>query len=118
MIRLGASWLDWKLGWRMLLKYPGLTMIGGLTLAVAIGLGAGWFEVTRQLLEPSLPLDDGDRIVRIDNWDAAESEVDPRALYDFQLWREQLTTIRELGAYRQLERNVITADGVARPAPV
>ena len=31
---------DYKLGLRMLLKYPGLTLAGGLALAVAIGVGA------------------------------------------------------------------------------
>jgi len=117
-MNLGMSWLDWKLGGRMLVKYPGLTVIGGLTLAVAIGLGAGWFEVTRQLLAPRLPLDEGDRIVRIDNWDASASELEPRSLYDFQLWREQLTTIQELGAYRGSERNLITPDGSAYPVSV
>jgi hypothetical protein len=100
----------------MLVKYPGLSVIGGLTLAVAIGLGAGWFEVTRQLTNPRIPLAEGDRIIRIDNWDAAESRVESRSWYDFQLWREQLTAIKELGAYRSLERNLITPDGSAHPA--
>ncbi|MEX2285286.1 MAG: ABC transporter permease [Gemmatimonadota bacterium] len=113
---LGTSWLDWTLGGRMLVKYPGLSVIGGLTLAVAIGLGAGWFEVTRQLTNPRIPLAEGDRIVRIDNRDAAESRVESRSLYDFQLWREQLTAIKELGVYRSLERNLITPDGSALPA--
>ena len=36
---------DYKLGLRMLLKYPGLTLAGGLALAVAIGVGAGWSHV-------------------------------------------------------------------------
>ena len=35
---------DYKLGFRMLLKYPGLTLAGGLALAIAIGVGAGWYE--------------------------------------------------------------------------
>jgi putative ABC transport system permease protein len=40
----GLAWLtglslDVKLGGRMLLKYPGLTLAGGLAIAVAIGLG-------------------------------------------------------------------------------
>ena len=26
-----VSWLDWKLGARLLLKYPALTIIGGLS---------------------------------------------------------------------------------------
>ena len=117
-MKIGASWVDFKLGGRMLVKYPGLTLIGGLTLAVAIGVGAVWFEVTRQILNPRLPLPDGDRIVSITNWDAAESEVEARSFYDFQLWREQLTSIRELGAYRAFERNLITPDGIAQPAEV
>jgi hypothetical protein len=115
---LGTSWLDWKLGGRMLVKYPGLSVIAVITLAVAIALGAGWFEVTRQFIDPRIPLPDGDRIVRIDNWDAGESAVEPRSLYDFQLWREQLTSIQELGAYRSFERNLITPDGTAYPASV
>jgi hypothetical protein len=32
---MNASWLDWKVGARMLLKYPALTVIGGLSLAAA-----------------------------------------------------------------------------------
>src|SRR5688500_2006193 len=96
----GASWVDFKLGGRMLLKYPGLTVIGGMTLAGAMAVGAAWFEVTQQIVTPRLPLADGDRIVSIHNWDAAESTVESQSFYDFQLWREQLTSIKELGAYR------------------
>ena len=115
-MKFGASWVDFKLGGRMLLKYPGLTVIGGLTLAAAIGVGAAWFEVTQQIVKPRLPLADGDRIVSIHNWDAAQSTVEARSLYDFQLWRDQLRSIRELGAYRALQRNLITPDGIAQPA--
>ncbi len=32
---LGISWLDVKLGLRMLVKYPGLTLVGGLGMAFA-----------------------------------------------------------------------------------
>src|SRR5688572_19101884 len=115
---LGGASLDMKLGGRMLVKYPGLSVIGGLALAAAIGLGAAWFEVTQQFTDPRLPFAEGDRIVRIDLFDAAASRVEPRALYDFQLWREQLTSIDQLGAYRSFERNLITADGNAQPTTV
>ena len=30
---------DYKLGIRMLLKYPGLTIAGGLALAIGMGIG-------------------------------------------------------------------------------
>ena len=46
----GVSWLDWKLGARLLLKYPALTIIGGLSLAGAIAIGAVGFEVANELL--------------------------------------------------------------------
>src|SRR5688500_15215668 len=32
------SWLDVRLGFRMLVKYPGLTVIGGLAIALAIAV--------------------------------------------------------------------------------
>ena len=115
---IGGASLDMKLGGRMLVKHPGLSVIGGLALAAAIGLGAAWFEVTQQFTDPRLPFVEGDRIVRIDLYDAAASRVEPRALYDFQLWREQLTSIEQLGAYRSFERNLITADGNAQPTTV
>ena len=35
-----GSWLDLKMGLRMLRKYPGLTLVGGLGMAVAIAIGA------------------------------------------------------------------------------
>jgi len=31
--RLAISWLDFKLGLRMLVRYPGLTLVGGIGLA-------------------------------------------------------------------------------------
>ena len=51
----GLAWLsslslDLKLGGRMLVKYPGLTLAGGLALAIAIGIGAGWYDMMGKLL--------------------------------------------------------------------
>ena len=45
-----VSWLDWKLGARLLLKCPALTIIGGLSLAGAIAIGAIGIEVADELL--------------------------------------------------------------------
>lgn len=36
------SWLDLKLALRMLVKYPGLTLVGGLGIAVAVAIGVGF----------------------------------------------------------------------------
>jgi len=113
-----ASWLDWKLGGRMLLKYPGLSIIGGMTLAAAMALGAGFFEFTWEMRDPKLPLEDGERIVRLENYDADSSRIELQSVHDFLVWRDQLESIEELGAYRAIERNLITADGRSEPVEV
>src|SRR3954465_3751135 len=53
---LRFSWLDVKLGARMLVKYPVLTIVGGVSMAFAVWVGAGTFEATRQFVFPEIPL--------------------------------------------------------------
>ena len=95
---LGSLSLDVKLGIRMLFKYPGLTLAGGLAIAVAIGIGAGWYDLTGKILSPRNPLPEGDRIVEIETQDARTNAPEPRVLHDFQEWQRELRTIEELGA--------------------
>src|SRR5262249_8837066 len=57
--------LDFKLAFRMLVKYPGLTIVGGLAMAFGIWFGAVAFVMASMFLNPALPLPDGDRIVQI-----------------------------------------------------
>jgi putative ABC transport system permease protein len=111
---LGGFSLDMKLGARMLRKYPGLTLVGGLAMAFAIWVGAVIFQVMGVFVHPSLPLPDGDRIVQVGNWNTEEGEVDSRAVHDFLRWRGALRSITDLGAYRDVARNLITSDGEAR----
>src|ERR687896_1763860 len=106
-----VSWLDWKLGARMLLKHPALTIIGGLSLAAAIAIGVVGIEVAGELLYKRLPFDEGSRVVRLETQDAAASRVEPRVLHDFAIWRQSLKTVMELGAARVSERNVLTGEG-------
>jgi putative ABC transport system permease protein len=106
-----VSWLDWKLGARLLLKYPALTIIGGLSLAVAIAIGAVGIEVADELLYKRLPFDEGGRVVRLETRDTVASRVEPRVLHDFAIWRRSLKTVAELGAARVSERNVLTGEG-------
>jgi putative ABC transport system permease protein len=112
------SWLDWKLGARMLLKYPALTIIGGLSLAGAIAIGSVGIEVAGELLYKRLPFDEGERVVRLDSRDARTLQVEPRVLHDFAVWRESLATVTELGAARLVERNVLTGEGRVEPLRV
>jgi putative ABC transport system permease protein len=119
----GRAWfdgfsLDLKLGGRMLVKYPGLTIVGGLAMAFAICVGTVIFEVLGLFLHPMLPLPAGDRIVQIRNWDVAANRPEQRALHDFVVWRGALRSVTEFGAWRDVTRNLIVADGDARPIEV
>jgi putative ABC transport system permease protein len=113
---LFMSWLDIKLGGRMLVKYPGLTVVGGLAMAFAIVVGIVIFQFAGLFLYPSLPLANGDRIVLLSLRDISQNKQEPKALYDFISWRDSLRTIDHLGAWRDSTRNLIVADGDARPA--
>ena len=106
-----VSWLDWKLGARLLLRYPALTIIGGLSLAAAITIGVVGIELAGELLYKRLPFDDGSRVVRLETQDVAALRVEPRTLHDFAVWRRSLETVVELGAARVSERNVLTGEG-------
>ena len=106
---------DYKLGLRMLLKYPGLTLAGGLALAVAIGIGAGWYELAGHLLSPTIPLPEGDRLVLIETQNTLTNEAERRVARDLLDWRE-LRSLEELGAFRTDTRNLIV--GNAPPVPI
>jgi putative ABC transport system permease protein len=109
-----AGWpMDLKLGVRMLVKSPGLTVIAVAALAVAIGGGAAYLEFVNDLFRPTLPIREGHRIVGIQNWDPATGNPEHRSLHDFARWRERLVSVEHLGAFLGLERNLITDDGRA-----
>ena len=111
----GSMSLDLRLGVRMLVKYPGLTVVGGLAMAFGIWFGAVTFEMLGILTNTRLPLPDGDRIVQVDNWDVKANATEPRALHDFQLWRSTVRTVTDLGAWRDASLNVVGTDRRAHP---
>ncbi len=117
-MKTGISWLDFKLGARMLMKYPGLTLVGGMGMAVAIAIGAITSEAFYTFSTPSLPLDGGDRVVGIESRDTEANRPELRTLHDFAAWREELRSIEELGAFATVERNLIAAGGPAGPVNV
>ncbi|MGH7444166.1 MAG: ABC transporter permease, partial [Longimicrobiales bacterium] len=115
LTRISGLSLDVKLGARMLSRYPGVTLVGGIAMAIGVGLGAGYLEVVNDFLHPTLPLPEGDRIVGIQNWDAAANDPELRSLHDFVAWRDQLESVQDLGAYRTIERNLGLAEGAVEP---
>jgi putative ABC transport system permease protein len=104
---LDAWWLDVKLGMRMLIKYPGLALVGGFGIAVAVAIATGGFSVIYGTYLASLPLDEGERLVSIELWDAAANQPERRILHDYQVWRGELKSVQELGAFRTFMPNLI-----------
>jgi putative ABC transport system permease protein len=115
--RLRFSWLDFKVGFRMLMRYPGLTIVGTVAIAVAIALGSAYFEAIHKFKNPRLPFSDAARIVSVLNWDSNTFEPEARSLHDFAVWREQVKTIGDLGAAVVFVRNLATEDGRIEPVP-
>ena len=116
----GFTWMrgmsvDFKLGFRMLAKYPGLTAVALVALSLAIGAGAAYLEFVNDLLHGKLPFPEADRIVGIQVWDQESGDPDPKQTANFVAWRDSLRSIEELAAYRALDRNLITEDGRAEP---
>jgi predicted permease len=112
---LRFSWLDFKVGFRMLARYPGLTLAGTVALAVAIAMGTLYFEGLNKFMNPRLPIRDADRVVSIRYWDLNEFEPEPQLLHDYAIWREEVRTVVDLGAAIVFVRNLATPDGRVEP---
>ena len=78
----GFSWMDFKLGFRMLVRYPGLTLVGVFGMAMAIAIAAG-----------------------------ASSIINRCVLHDLLIWRRNVKSLVDVGAYRQVGRNLIASGG-------
>ncbi|MHB1191722.1 MAG: ABC transporter permease [Longimicrobiales bacterium] len=112
--RTGASWLDLKLGLRMLRKQPALTVVAVFALSIAIPVSLLPFHVA-QAFKVTLPFDEGERIVGLRNWDTEASNEQSRSLHDFHRWKQELKSYEAIGAARTDPYNVISEDGRAAP---
>ncbi len=110
--------MDLKLGVRMLIKYPGLSVLGGTAIAFAVAAGTGTFEFLTQYVHPRLPLEEGHRIVGVRLWHIASRGVEEQASFDFMRWREQLASIEDLGAFRTVDRNLAIDNGLPEPVQI
>lgn len=108
----GASFgLDLKLGLRMLLKYPTLTLVGGIAITVATAIGVGVSEFVHDMLAPKLPLEEGDRIVRLYQIDSEAGRSAAASLYDMEVWRESISSLEDVGGYTTLEQGLVSDRG-------
>src|SRR3954471_22265983 len=116
MFRWLSGWpMDLKLGGRMLVKYPGLTIVGGVAMAFAIAVGLVVVQVVSLFTNPVVPVSAGARLVEIRTVDVAASVQEKRVLHDFLEWRPALRSVTDVGAWRDSSRNLVVAAGDARP---
>jgi len=112
---LDAWGLDFKLGFRMLVKYPGLTVAGGLAMAVGIAIGLGLTSTLDALLYRP-PLLQDVVTVRIWNVTRGARQAYGARLRDFNRWRDELESVQDLSAFVHFEqRDLVTEDGRGDP---
>lgn len=112
----GFSWLDVKLGLRMLRKNPGLTVVTLFALAVGIPIGLAPSHAADALETPP-PFEDAERIVALKNANAVTGQLETPSLYDFMRWRDGLTSYANIAAATHAAYNVISDDGRSAPVP-
>ena len=109
------SALDIKLGARILAKSPGLSLVGGLGIAVAVALGAAGYAVVNSYFFPTVPLNEGDRLVSLAKFDPQARHEEDRLLRDFVAWRRDLRMVTDVGAFRTIRRNLVSESGQGEP---
>jgi putative ABC transport system permease protein len=107
-IRKGPAFsaLDFTLAWRMLLRYPGLSLVSVLGMSVGITIAAGAFTIVSMIMGTKLPLPEGDRLVSLVNWDASTNDRELRLLYDLEAWRDA-KSVEDFSVSRNVQRNLI-----------
>lgn len=117
---IGTSWLDLKLGLRMLRKSWGLTLVAGLAMTVVIGLAAVASDVVAAFGGTDLPLDEGDRVVALEIRDLKASETLGASPRELERWASEMRSLEDVGAFRTVERNLRRGESSdpGRPAEV
>lgn len=113
---LETFWLDGRLGVRMLRRSWGLTLVGGLAMALTIGLGASIVNIWDSFAGTKLPLDDGDRVVAIQTLDKTAQRVHTATpLADFERWRQTLQSVENVSAMRAIDVTVLARNDAIGP---
>ena len=115
----GLPWLDGfaldaKLGLRMLRRSWGLTLAGGLAMTIVITTAAVVFVFLDEFMgRTAPPLDEGERVVALQSWDAEAHRRRDVSRRDLERWGATLRSVEDLGGFQTIERRLIV-DG--RPA--
>ena len=109
----GLSWLDGfaldaKLGLRMLRRSWGLTLAGGLAMTIVITIAAVAFVFLDEFMGRTVPpLEEGDRVVALQSWDAEAHRRREVPRRDLERWGTTLQSVEDLGGFQTIERRLI-----------
>ncbi|HEV2669296.1 MAG TPA: ABC transporter permease, partial [Blastocatellia bacterium] len=107
---------DLRYGARMLLKYPGFTLIAVFTLALGIGANTAIFSVVNTVLLRPLPFRDPHQLVVAFKWDRSKGFLEnSTSAADFVEWRDQNQVFDKIAAFRSAS-NLLA--GVDEPEPI
>jgi hypothetical protein len=115
----GLPWLDGfaldaKLGLRMLRRSWGLTLAGGLAMTIVITIAAVAFVFLDEFMgRTAPPLDEGERVVALQTWDAEAHRRRDTSRRDLERWRATLQSVEDVGGFQTIERRLIVE---SRPA--
>src|SRR5688572_22056266 len=103
------SWLDVKLGMRMMRKYPGVSLAIVFALTIGIPLSLLPNHLVESALGQSPPFDEGERVVGVVG--VGQDGRTELRVGDYEILRERVTSFASLGAVTQTEVNVVSGDG-------
>jgi putative ABC transport system permease protein len=100
------STLDFTLAWRMLVRYPGLSLVSVLGMTVGITIAAGAFTIVSLMIDTKLPLPESERLVSLLSLDVATTNRETRNLFDLEAWRGA-KSVEDLSVSRTVQRNLV-----------
>lgn len=92
---------------RSLLKTPGFTLTGVLTLALGIGATTAIFSVVYAVFEP-MPYPEPNQLVMV--WSKAQGNRNSAAIADFVDWKQRSSSFQDLNAWGGASFNIGTND--------
>ncbi|HEX8358481.1 MAG TPA: ABC transporter permease [Longimicrobium sp.] len=112
--RLPVSLLDVKLGARMLLKHPLMTVVSVISLAVGIPVGLAPRHVI-DAVEAPLPVEEGERVLALRHVSVETLGGAPSTYFDYSVWKGALRGFQGLAAVRMAEYSLDPGTGTGAP---
>ena len=113
---VGISRLDLKLGIRMLVKHPWLTLVVVFALGIGIPASLAPHHLIDAVLDESPPFDEGEQVVGVVGRNQESGRQEALRLGDYESLRTRLTSFASVGASLLRDVNVISDDGRAEGA--